>query len=99
MFLTDVACQAPPRAVAIPQHSKLPRYSAQRIRTGSLRFPDDRQDICRVAVSLCLFELADDMPNYSGHSGKFMLKLMAAWIAMGFRRPEINLGKTVQRAQ
>ena len=44
-------------------------------------------------------ELADDMPNYSGHSGKFMLKLMAAWIAMGFRRPEITLGKTVQRAQ
>src|ERR1700730_16435466 len=44
-------------------------------------------------------ELADDMPNYSGHSGKFMLKLIAAWIAMGFRRPEITLGKTVHRAQ
>jgi hypothetical protein len=34
-------------------------------------------------------ELADDIPNYSGYSGKFMLKLLAAWIAMGFRRPEI----------
>ena len=44
-------------------------------------------------------ELADDMPNHGGHSGKFMLKLMAAWIAMGFRRPEITLGKTVHRAQ
>jgi hypothetical protein len=44
-------------------------------------------------------ELADDVPNYSGHSGKFMLKLIAAWIAMGFRRPEITLGKTVRRAQ
>jgi hypothetical protein len=44
-------------------------------------------------------ELADDLPNYSGHSGKFMLKLIAAWIAMGFRRPEITLGKTVRRAQ
>jgi hypothetical protein len=44
-------------------------------------------------------ELADDLPNYSGHSGKFMLKLIAAWIAMGFRRPEITLGKTVHRAQ
>jgi hypothetical protein len=44
-------------------------------------------------------ELADDVPNYSGHSGKFMLKLIAAWIAMGFRRPEITLGKTVHRAQ
>ena len=42
-------------------------------------------------------ELADDVPNYSGHSGKFMLKLIAAWIAMGFRRPETTFGKT--RAQ
>jgi hypothetical protein len=44
-------------------------------------------------------ELADDLPNYSGHSGKFMLKLIAAWIAMGFRRPEITLGKTVRNTQ
>ncbi len=44
-------------------------------------------------------ELADDMPNYGGPSGKFVLKLMAAWIAMGFRRPEITLGKPVRRAQ
>jgi len=33
-------------------------------------------------------ELADDLLTYTGHSGKFMLKLIAAWIAMGFRRPE-----------
>jgi hypothetical protein len=38
-------------------------------------------------------ELADDVPNYPRHSGKFMLKLIAAWIAMGFRRPEISWGK------
>jgi hypothetical protein len=44
-------------------------------------------------------ELADDLPNHSGHSGKLMLKLIAAWIAMGFRSPEITLGKTVRRAQ
>ena len=44
-------------------------------------------------------ELADDLPSYSGHSGKFMLKLITAWIAMGFRRPKIILGKTFQRAQ
>jgi hypothetical protein len=37
-------------------------------------------------------ELADDLPNYGGRSGKFMLKLLSAWIAMGFRRPEITLG-------
>jgi hypothetical protein len=44
-------------------------------------------------------ELADDVPNYSGHSGRFMLKLIATWMAMGFRRPEITWGKTVHRAQ
>jgi hypothetical protein len=41
-------------------------------------------------------ELADDMPNYGGHSGKFMLKLIGAWIAMGFRRPDIHWGKTAR---
>jgi hypothetical protein len=38
-------------------------------------------------------ELADDVPSYAGYSGKFMMKLIGAWIAMGFRRPEIALGK------
>jgi hypothetical protein len=44
-------------------------------------------------------ELADDLPNYSGRSGKLILKLIAAWIAMGLRRPEITLGKTARSAQ
>jgi hypothetical protein len=44
-------------------------------------------------------ELTNDLPSYSGSSGKFMLKLIASWIAMGFRRPEIALGKTVRRTQ
>jgi hypothetical protein len=44
-------------------------------------------------------ELADDLPNYSGRSGKFMLRLIAAWIAMGLRRPEFALGKAARRAQ
>lgn len=44
-------------------------------------------------------ELADDLPNYSGYSARFMLKLIAAWIAMGFRRPEVAPGKTVRGAQ
>ncbi len=39
-------------------------------------------------------ELADDLPNYSGHSGKLMLKLITVWVAIGFRRLEITLGKT-----
>jgi hypothetical protein len=43
-------------------------------------------------------ELADDLPNYSGHSGKFMLRLVAAWIAMGFRKPKISLG-SVSRSE
>jgi hypothetical protein len=34
--------------------------------------------------------LPDDMANYPGHSGKFMLKLLGAWTAMGFRRPAVD---------
>jgi hypothetical protein len=34
--------------------------------------------------------LPDDMANYPGHSGKFMLKLLRAWMAMGFRRPAVD---------
>jgi hypothetical protein len=37
-------------------------------------------------------ELADDLPNHSGLSGRAMLRLLAAWIAMGFRRPKISWG-------
>jgi hypothetical protein len=33
--------------------------------------------------------LPDDMPDYPGYSGKFMLKLLGAWMAMGFRRPAV----------
>src|ERR1700744_4194163 len=29
-------------------------------------------------------ELAGDVPNFSGNSGKFMLKMIASWIAVGF---------------
>jgi hypothetical protein len=34
--------------------------------------------------------LPDDMANYPGFSAKFMLKLLRAWIAMGFRRPAVD---------
>lgn len=34
--------------------------------------------------------LPDDMANYPGRSGTFMLKLLRAWMAMGFRRPAIE---------
>jgi hypothetical protein len=43
--------------------------------------------------------LADDLPNYDSHSGKFMLKLIGAWIAMGLRRPEIAWGKSARKPQ
>ena len=31
----------------------------------------------------------DGLANYPGQSGKFMLKLLGAWMAMGFRRPAV----------
>ena len=34
--------------------------------------------------------LPDDAANYPGRSGKFMLKLLGAWAAMGFRRPAVE---------
>ena len=34
--------------------------------------------------------LPDDITNYPGHSGKFMLKLLGAWMAMGFKRPAVD---------
>ena len=34
--------------------------------------------------------LPDDIANYPGHSGKFMGKLVLAWVAMGFRRPAVD---------
>jgi hypothetical protein len=35
-------------------------------------------------------ELPDDVANYRGRSGKFMLKLLGVWLAMGFRRPKVE---------
>jgi hypothetical protein len=37
--------------------------------------------------------LADDVPNHSGFSGKFILKLLAARLAMGLRRTDISWGR------
>jgi len=34
--------------------------------------------------------LPEDVPNYAAHSGKFMWKLLAAWIPMGFRTPKVE---------
>jgi hypothetical protein len=34
-------------------------------------------------------ELPGDVPSYATHSGKFMWRLLAAWIAMGFRAPKV----------
>jgi hypothetical protein len=57
------------------------------------RFPDD---IPPAAMRMMTAErpqgvsLSGDLANYPGHSGKFMLKLLGAWVAMGFRRPRID---------
>jgi hypothetical protein len=32
----------------------------------------------------------DGLTNTPGHSGKFLLKLLGAWMAMGFRRPAVQ---------
>ncbi|MGH6810731.1 MAG: GFA family protein [Ensifer adhaerens] len=37
--------------------------------------------------------ITNDLPNYAGHSGKFMLKLIGAWAAMAFRSPKIDYVK------
>ena len=37
--------------------------------------------------------LADDAPSYPGHSVKFIVKLLAAWVAMRFRSPKFHLGR------
>jgi hypothetical protein len=34
--------------------------------------------------------LPQDAPNYATHSGKFMWKLLAAWVSMGFRIPKVE---------
>jgi hypothetical protein len=34
--------------------------------------------------------LATDVANYAAHSGQFMLRLLGAWLAMGFRRPKVD---------
>jgi hypothetical protein len=33
--------------------------------------------------------LPDDVPNLATHSARFMVRLLAAWVAMGFRRPKV----------
>lgn len=32
----------------------------------------------------------DDLPTYPTHPARFMVKLLAAWVAMGFKRPRMN---------
>ena len=38
-------------------------------------------------------EFVDDVPSPATHSASFMWKLLAAWVAMGFRIPTITYGK------
>ncbi len=34
--------------------------------------------------------LPDDVPNHAGYPGRFMARLLLAWLAMGFRRPAVK---------
>ncbi len=34
--------------------------------------------------------LPEDIPNYPAHSGKFMWKLLGAWVRMGLRTPKVE---------
>ena len=34
-------------------------------------------------------ELPPDIPNLAAHSGRFMWRLLTAWVAMGFRVPKV----------
>ncbi len=34
--------------------------------------------------------LPQDAPNYAAFSGRFMWKLLAAWVSMGFRTPKVE---------
>jgi hypothetical protein len=57
------------------------------------RLPDDMPPAAVRVMTAALPEgvvLPDDLPNYPGISGRFMLKLLGAWMAMGFRRPTID---------
>lgn len=34
-------------------------------------------------------DLPDDIPNNRTHSARFMARLLAAWVRMGFRKPVV----------
>jgi hypothetical protein len=40
--------------------------------------------------------LGQDVPNYPGRPAGLMWKLIAAWAAMGFRRPDMGLAHIPQ---
>ena len=37
--------------------------------------------------------LPDDIPNPKSHTAGFMFRLLAAWVAMGFRIPKVTVGR------
>jgi len=56
------------------------------------RFPDDAPPLeMRVMTADQPGDspLPDDIPNYPRHSGRFMWRLLGAWIAMGLRSPRV----------
>lgn len=44
-------------------------------------------------------KLPDDIPAYRGPPGRFAFRLLTSWAAMGFRRPDVPLGRPSARVQ
>ena len=62
------------------------------------RFPVDAPPVEARVMTKDLPEgvvLGGDVPTSAAYPATFLLKLIAAWAAMGFRRPEITWGKAI----
>ena len=60
------------------------------------RFPAEAPDIemrVMTGVRRASIVLGGDVPNYSGHAGRFLMKLLATRIAMGFQSATFDAGK------
>ncbi|HEY1560227.1 MAG TPA: hypothetical protein VGF71_04975 [Caulobacteraceae bacterium] len=54
------------------------------------RLPGDPPRLeMRVMTKAAGVSVSDDLPNYPAYPARFMVRLLAAWAAMGFGRPEL----------
>jgi hypothetical protein len=66
------------------------------ISVNAARFPADQRPRMRFRTMTAdrgdAPPLPDDLINARGHTGRFMLQLLGAWVAMGFRNPPVARG-------